>query len=178
VRGTRAADSKGHCFDWHDSPAAVDAAHDAVCDAIDEAMQRFSIHPGRVVLAGYREGGTIAQRIAFREPERFAGAISLGGRVPQRGIHNLAQLRPRRLPMLWQWSIENRQYTEENLKSDCRFTMSIGAEVEIRQYQDDDEMNTVVLRDVDDWIMRRIIAGSSVSDSQRWGTSPVAYSRN
>ncbi len=178
IRGTRAADTKGHRFDWHDSPAAVVAAHDATCEAVDEAMRRFRIHPSRIVLAGYREGGTMAQRIALRDPERFAGVISLGGRIPQGGIRNLSQLRRRRMPMLWQWGQHNAQYTEENLKSDCRSAMSIGAEVEIRQYPDDDEMNTVVLGDVDEWIMRRIVAGSSIADSQQWATSPVAYSSN
>lgn len=178
IRGTRAADSVGHQFDWHHSPAAIDAAHDAVCEAIEEASQRFSIHASRIVLAGYREGGSLAQRIAFRDPDRFAGVISLGGRVPHQGIGNLSQLRRRRLPMLWQWSIDNPQYTDENLKSDCRLSMSIGADVEIRQYADDDEMNTVALSDVDEWVMRRIIAGSSVSDSPQWATRPVAYSRN
>ena len=178
IRGTRAADTMGHRFDWHDSPAAVAAAHDATCEAVEEAMQRFSIHSSRVVLAGYREGGTMAQRIAFRDPERFAGVISLGGRIPQSGIRNLSQLRRRRMPMLWAWGQYNAQYTDENIKSDCRLTMSIGAEVEIRQYPDDDEMNTATLSDVDDWIMRRIVAGSTIADSQQWATSPVAYSSN
>lgn len=179
IRAPRAADTKGHRFDWHDSRSSVFAAHDATCEAVDEAMHRFSIHPSRVVLAGYREGGTMAQRVALREPERFAGVISLGGRLPQQGaMGNLSQLRPRRLPMLWQWGRDNPEFTDENLKADCRLTMSIGADLEIRQYPDDDEMNTVVLADVDDWIMRRIVAASSISSSDRWATSPIAYSRN
>ena len=178
VRGTRAADTMGHRFDWHNSPTALVTAHDATCEAVEEAMRRFCIHPSRVVLAGYREGGTMAQRIALRDPERFAGAISLGGRIPQGGMRNLSQLRRRRMPMLWQWGQDNAQYTQENLKSDCRLSMSIGAEVEIRQYLDDDEMNTVVLGDVDEWIMRRIVAGSSIADSQQWATNPVTYSSN
>jgi phospholipase/carboxylesterase len=178
VRGTRAADTMGHRFDWHDSPAAIVAAHDATCEAVEEAMRRFSIHPSRIVLAGYREGGTMAQRIALRDPEKFAGVVSLGGRIPQGGMRNLSALRHRRMPMLWQWGQDNAQYTQENLKSDCRLSMSIGAEVEIRQYLDDDEMNTVVLGDVDEWIMRRIVAGSSIADSQQWATNPVAYSNN
>lgn len=178
IRGTRAADTMGHRFDWHTSPAAVVSAHDATCEAVDEAMRRFCIHPSRVVLAGYREGGTMAQRIALRDPEKFAGVISLGGRIPTGGMNNFTQLRRRRLPMLWQWGERNPQYTEDNVKSDCRLTMSIGADVELRQYPDDDEMNTAVLSDIDEWIMRRIVAGSSISDSQQWETTPVSYSRN
>ena len=178
IRGTRAADSNGHRFDWHFSAAGIASAHESTCEAVEEAMRRFSIHPSRIVLAGYREGGTMAQRIALRDPERFAGVISLGGRIPQGGMGNLLQLRRRRLPMLWQWGQDNPQYNEENLKTDCRLIMSLGAELEIRQYPDDDEMNTSALGDVDAWIMRRIVAGSSIADSEQWASSPIAYSRN
>lgn len=178
VRGTRAADSGGHRFDWHDSPAAVAAAHDAVVEATEEALRRFSVHPGRIVLAGYRQGGTMALRIAMRQPDRFAGAVSLGGRMPQGAIRNVQQLRQRRLPMLWQWGHENPDYTEENLKRDCRSLMSVGGQVEVRQYPGNDEMDTVILADVDQWIMRRIVSDSSVADSDRWATSPTLYSSN
>ena len=58
----------------------------------------------------------MALRIALRDPERFAGVISLGGRIPEGGMSNLCQIRRRRMPMLWQWGQENPQYTSENLK--------------------------------------------------------------
>ena len=178
IRATKAVDNLGHRFDWHHSPAGIAAAQEAVAEAIEDACERFSVHNSRIVLAGYREGGTMALRLAMREPERFAGVISLGGRMPKGSIRNLHQLRERRLPMLWQWGRENDQYTDVNLKADCRMTMAIGGRVEVRQYPGDDEMDTIVLRDVDDWIMRRIVAESTIADSDRWSTSPTLYSSN
>jgi len=178
IRGTRAADSMGHRFDWHGGPTALAATHDAVVEAVEEAQSRFSVNQSRVVVAGYRDGGTMALRMAMREPDRFAGAISLGGRMPQGAIRNVDQLRRRRLPMLWQWGQSNADYTEPNLQSDCRSVMAMGGQVEVRQYAGDDEMDTVVLGDVDDWIMRRIVTNSSVADSDRWTTSPTLYSSN
>jgi phospholipase/carboxylesterase len=179
IRGTRAADSVGHRFDWHQSPSAISAAHEAVIEAVDDALDRFSVCPSRIVLAGYQQGGTLALRIAMREPDRFAGAISLAGRMPQGAIRNLHQLRRRGLPMLWQWAKDNPDYTEDNLKSDCRSVMAIGGQIEVRQYPGDDEMDTVVLRDLDEWIMRRIISSSSSgAKGDRWATSPTSYSSN
>lgn len=179
IRGNRAADAVGHRFDWHQSPAGIGSAHEAVVQAIEEAADRFSVNPTRVIVAGYRQGGTMALRIAMREPSRIAGAISIGGRMPQGALGNLQQLRKRRLPMLWQWAHANADYTEGNLKTDCQAVMAIGSPVEVRQYPTFDEMDTVVLRDVDDWIMRRIISTSTSSaDSDRWVTSPTAYSSN
>ena len=65
-----------------------------------------------------------------------------------------------------------------NIREDCQLAMSISADVEIRQYVDDDEMNTVALRDTNDWIMRKLIPDSSISDSEQWSSKPVAYSKN
>lgn len=178
IRGNRSADTQGHRFDWHDSPASIAAAQESIYEAVDEAFRRFNIHPSRIVLAGYRDGGTMAQRIALRNPKRIAGVVSLGGRIPQEGLRNYCELRQRRFPMLWQWGQENQLYTQENLKTDCRLAMTIGADVEIRQYPGEDEMATAVLRDVDDWLMRRIIGGSTVTDSRQWETSPISYSEN
>ncbi|MCG8651553.1 MAG: alpha/beta hydrolase fold domain-containing protein, partial [Pirellulales bacterium] len=72
VRGVRAADSMGHRFDWHDSPAAFHAAEETVCHTIEVATQQFSVHPQRIVLAGYGSGGTMAMRVAMRRPQRYA----------------------------------------------------------------------------------------------------------
>ena len=120
----------------------------------------------------------MALRIAMRQPDRFAAAVSLGGAMPQGAIRNINQLRQRRLPMLWQWGGANESFTSENLKSDCQMAMTIGGQVEVRQYPGDDEMDTVVLKDIDDFIMRRIVSQSSAVDSDRWSSSPTAYSAN
>ena len=179
VRAGKAADAAGHRFDWQQSPSGISVAHEAIIDSVEEAISRFSINTSRIVLAGYRDGGTMAIRIALRDPDRFAGVISMGGRMPQGGIRNLQQLQERRLPMLWQWGDENPEYTGANFKSDCQSVMTTGSQVEVRQYPGDDEMETVPLREIDDWIMRRVVS-TSTSDpkSEWWSTSPTAYSSN
>lgn len=180
VRGVRAADSIGHRFDWSLSAAAVGSAHAAVAETIEEATTRFSIHPGRVVLAGYRSGGTMALRIAMRDPSTFAAAISLGGPLPRCGgmLGNLALLQSRRLPMLWQWADRGDRFDPETLTEDLRSAMMMRAQVEVRQYADDDEMNTVALSDVNDWVMRRVVTGEANRGSGAWTSSEVGFSDN
>ena len=178
IRGTKAIDSVGHRFDWHHSPAGIATTQEAVTQAIESAAERFSINPSRVVLAGYREGGTMALRTAMREPDRFAGVISLGGRMPNGSIRNIHQLRERRMPMLWQWGTENTQFSQQNLKTDFQMCMAIGSRVEVRQYPGDDEMTTIALHDLDEWTMRHVVADSSIQDSDRWASSPTLYSSN
>lgn len=178
IRGTFAVDNAGHRFQWRDSPASLATAQDSVAAAIEEVSDRFKIHPGRVVIAGYGMGGTMAMRIAMREPAKFAGVVSLGGRFPTSAIRNVSQLRARRLPMLWQWGQQNPLFQPEHLKTDFRSLMMIGGQVEVRQYPGEDEMDTVVLSDLDSWIMRRIVSGSAIADSDRWETSPTTCSNN
>jgi phospholipase/carboxylesterase len=180
VRAIRAADSMGHRFDWHDSPAAIAAAEEAVAQTAFEAAQKFSVHPCRIILAGYRSGGTMALRIALRDPQRFAAVVSLGGAMPE-GPHllsNLSQLRARRMPMLWSWATAGPRFDSDRLSRDVRLAMMMQASVEIRQYPAEDEMDTVTLSDLNDWIMRRVVADQSTQADQRWATSPTNYSAN
>ena len=177
VCGSRAIDHRGDRFEWSTSDAGIGQAHEAVMSAIDEAEKRFSLHPQRIVLAGYGSGVTMAIRIAMRDPRCFAGVASLGGRMPKHSLKQLEVLRNRRLPMLWQWAKGNVDYTQEQLSQDCQMAMSIGSQVEIRQYPGDDEMDTVVLSDLNDWVMRTVIPGNRnvTHDSN---TSPRLYSVN
>lgn len=178
VRASRAADAAGHRFDWHQGAAGIAAAHEAIVAAIEEAETRFSVHAGRIVLAGYRAGGTMALRIALRDPERFAGAVSLAGAMPRGAIRNVSQLRRRRLPMLWQWAAGRSDYTAAAVRRDCRLALDAHAQVELRQYPGDDEMDTVVLRDLDEWLMRRIVSAGGAAAVDRWASTPTAYSAN
>lgn len=179
VRGIRAADSVGHRFDWSGSTAAAAGAHEAVVGAIEAAGQRFSVDPSRIVLAGYRSGGSMALRIALREPQRFAGVVSLGGRFPAAGgvFSDLALLRRRQLPMLWQWATRGAEFDRERLRGDIRAAMLMQAKLEIRQYDDDDEMNTVTLADINRWIIGRVVGGRESTDSSH-STIPTQFSNN
>jgi len=182
VRGNRAADSLGHQFDWHDSEAATETAHQQIMTALDQAAEQFSVHPDRIILAGYRSGGTMALRIAMRDPSRFAAVVSFGGRMPQ-GKHvfgDLQFLREQRLNMLWQWAQDNCSYQADSLKEDIHAAMMIQAKVDILQYQGDDEMNTAALAELNQWIMARVVSGVSTTSaaSDRWVSSPTGFSCN
>ncbi len=180
VRGNRSMDAAGHRYEWSESAAGVGMAHDAVAMAIQEATSRFSVHPQRIVLAGYRSGGAMALRIALRQPHKFAGVISLGGGLPRRGgsLSNLDEIRQRRLPMLWQWATRGDHFQDGHLKRDIQSAMMFGASVDVRQYVDDDEMTNICLADVNHWLMRRIVAGDTSSELHSWESSPTGFSSN
>jgi len=163
IRGVRAADTVGHRFDWPQSDAAVHATWRRVSRVLEEARARFSVHPERIILGGYGAGGTMALRMGLREPSAFGGIISLGGALPDQGklFGDFQVLRHRRLPVLWQWATEAPTFSPSVLKNDLRRLMPSRCRVEIRQYLDDDEMNTVTLSDINRWIMQTIVTGVS-----------------
>ncbi|MCA9135521.1 MAG: hypothetical protein KDB00_02150 [Planctomycetales bacterium] len=180
IRAPMALDSSGHRFAWSDSGAALQSAEQCVLEAIDRAASQYSVHAERIILAGYHRGGTMATRIAMRHPELFAAAISLGGsfELPPASELDRQRLQERRLPMLWQRSLGADHYCEADLIAEIGAASSIGAQLEIRQYRNDDEMNTVVLSDLDRWVMNHVVCGASVAKMNRWDTSPTSFSDN
>ncbi|MEL6107956.1 MAG: alpha/beta hydrolase-fold protein [Planctomycetota bacterium] len=180
VRATQATDAAGHRFRWHQSERGLAAAERAIWSAIATAREDYSVHSDRVVVAGYQSGGAMALRMAMRHPDFFSAAISLGGSLgPLASLQiDTERVRRRRLPMLWQWSLESDSYNESRLVSEIKSAMDLQARLEIRQYRNDDEMNTAVLSDLNQWIMNHVVSGAPVGKLGSWDSSPVSFSEN
>lgn len=72
VSGTRPSGRSS--FVWAEDPAK-DAAR--IRQALEEVADRVTIAPGRVVLYGFSQGGTVAFQVAFANPKEFLGAIPI-----------------------------------------------------------------------------------------------------
>ncbi|WP_153557905.1 alpha/beta hydrolase [Roseimaritima sediminicola] len=178
VRGSRAADASGHRYDWMHTASGIVSAEQAVMDAIDQASQRYSIHPERIFIAGYKGGGTMAQRIALRSPRRFAGVISLGGGFPGgcRPLANLQQVRD--LNMLLAIATQCKDFSPDALADDLRLLSAAKMRVEVRQFESNDEMLVPVLRQMDQWMMSLVTGQSQPRCVPDWDTVPVEFSDN
>ncbi len=160
VRAPQATDVRGFGFDWPSGPSALAKASDIVGSAIEQTQNIYSIHPDRIILAGYGSGATMACRIALAHSDRFAGVVRAGGQFPRsRGaMRDFKRLRARRLPMLWLQAINGVDDDSQVLKNDVSMAQLIQAQVEIRQYRGDDVMNTAALKDIDRWSFDKIIS--------------------
>jgi phospholipase/carboxylesterase len=86
-------------YGWRQQTGQIAKAEQHVFECIDLACERFHISPRRVFLAGFDCGGTMCFRLAMNHPQRFAGALSLGGLFPH-GRTPLANLsEARRVPL-------------------------------------------------------------------------------
>ncbi|TWT67468.1 alpha/beta hydrolase [Allorhodopirellula solitaria] len=173
VRAPRATDVRGFGFDWSTNPGAAAKACEHVCLAIEQAQAAFSVHPDRIILAGYGSGAAMACQVALLHSDRFAGVVRAGGEFPSSGDAALdfKRLRARRLPMLWLQAANGVDDEPQTLARDISMAQMIRAQVEIRQYQDDDVMNTTALKDIDRWCFDKII--SPRPDATRVGDSVV-----
>ncbi len=78
---------------WYDIYALGGGAEDeagiresgAAVDRLVAAQERLGIAPGRVVLAGFSQGGAIALQAALRQPAKLAGVMALSTYLPLAG---------------------------------------------------------------------------------------------
>jgi phospholipase/carboxylesterase len=156
-------------FDWKDNSAdceepdldltidsIVERSCDRVFNAIERASKNYSINPQRIFLAGYHHGGTMAARIALMFPNRFSGAISINGPLPQgqgllRCWHSARQVNL--LVCLGQDATE---FSPKSLCQQLPWVHTAGLSLHVRQYPVGNDLTTVMLSDMNQWIMEQV----------------------
>lgn len=142
---------RGYC--WRQDSSGIDHAHESVMSAIDHASLRFNINQQRIFLAGFGGGGEMAYRVAFERPDLFAGVISINGQVPS-GDSPLAGLSDcRELPVFWAHCRQSVEFLQEELCEQLKLLYVAGFAVTLRQYPAIDQLSSLTLSDMNDWIM-------------------------
>ncbi|MBL9094134.1 MAG: hypothetical protein JNL96_23145 [Planctomycetaceae bacterium] len=165
-RGTSRYDRRGEspaarqAFTWGRNEGEFDAAEARVFDLIEEVRRQYHISRRKIFLAGAEVGGTTALRIALSHPDRFAGALSLGGVFPT-GCAPLARLvEARRLPIFMAHGRDDALFSETAVRAQLRLFHAGGLQVSIRQYPGDSSPAPRMLADADRWMMD-IVTGSA-----------------
>jgi phospholipase/carboxylesterase len=164
-RGTRATSVPGgYC--WAQEPDDVALAEERVMSAIAVARRRLNIARKRVYLAGYACGGTMALRLALRDPRRFAGVLSIGGNFPttQRPLARLHEARE--LAVFLATGRHSRRYPEHEVCRNLRLLHSAGMSLNLRIYPCADDVTTDMLADMDRWIMEQLAAAEPAAQDQ------------
>lgn len=159
---------------WRQTDGHIQAAELRVMECLDAAEEKFHIAPRRRFLAGYGCGGTMAFRIAMRNPQCFAGVLSLSGPFPS-GRMPLAQLHDvRRLEVFVACSRAGSLYPTERVCHDLRLLHTAGMSVVLREYPGDDGLTPQMLADMDRWLMDQVTgAGSSCQEAAAGDHGPV-----
>jgi phospholipase/carboxylesterase len=143
-------------FNWQQTEDEIEAAEQRVLECLAAARGKFHVAPGRVFLAGHDCGGTMALRIALRQPRQFAGVLSFGGRFPK-GQAPLSQLNlARRLSIFVASKRASLRYPTEVVCDDLRLLHSAGMSIVLRDYPGADGLMPQMLSDMDRWLMEQI----------------------
>lgn len=178
VRAPRACDAAGHRYAWLQSALGGAIAEEIVFAAIESATQRYSVHPQRIYLAGYRQGGTMAVRIALRNPARFAGVVNIDGQLPRGGAPLLYLQAARQLEVLSTLSLESTRYPLDQVCEDLRLWHAANLRMDMRQYTVEDCMVVEVMRDINAWVMARVTGQRGLGCLRDHETVPVEFSAN
>ena len=150
-------------FDWPTTERGIEEAEDRIFDTMEKAQVGCHIAQDRVFLVGIGSGGTLAMRIGTKYPERFAGAVSLGGPFPVDHQPLGRWERIRSFPMLMTVGLKNRVFSPTVASEQLKLFYAAGMSVSIRQYNADDELLPQMFRDVNRWIMERVTATADVA---------------
>jgi phospholipase/carboxylesterase len=161
-RGTFAVRRMTDAYGWRQSVADIEEAEERIDDSVRLTRQRYNIHPDRIFVVGHGSGGTMALRVAWNSPQKYAGVATIGGPMPWH-LQPLRRVKDiRRLPCLLAMSRRSRDYPDTRVCNDLRLLHAAGCTVALRQYPAGDELTTVMLSDLDRWLMG-FICGSSDS---------------
>ena len=156
VRGPCPAALRDSGYGWEQTDEAILEAEQRVHMAVATASGKYNIHPQRIFLAGFESGGTMALRLALRNPARYAGALSACGGFP-RGRMPLVNLNGlRQYPLFLAFCRDSQTYTTDDVCRELPLMHTAGLKVAIRQYPCDDELTTQMLHDMDVWMMERV----------------------
>jgi len=160
----RGLPARGHAagrFTWEQTPAAIESAAERVANCIEFAERRYHIHRGRIFLGGQGVGGTMAMRLALQLSLPLAGALSLGGALPQGGRPLARVNQARKLPLMLMTCRESEVYPPRQVASDLRLLHAAGCHVAVREYLCGDEWYTDMFSDMNQWMMDKICPSKS-----------------
>jgi phospholipase/carboxylesterase len=142
-------------FGWAADTLSEPHIEDYVFSAIEQTFQTYNIHQDRIYLAGFCEGASQALRMGLRNPETFAGVISLNGKMPGGGP--LLRLPAgRQLRVLLCHGIANVTVPLTTARQDFRLLYTAGLPVRLQTYPTTHRIHADMLRDIDRWVMEAI----------------------
>ena len=157
LRGNPGYDENGKekpGFYW--SREGYDEALAGVLECVEVTEKQYHISPKKIYVAGSGGGGSMALRLAFKNPNFFTGVISLDGPVPDDGmmLEHLKELRKVRIMI--GLSRGSEKYPVEAFCAHLPVLHAAGLQVTVRNYPTAGALQTDMLRDVDRWIMGSI----------------------
>ncbi len=151
-------------FNWHafsgpdgrGSPEVVAAANAMVSEFVDFALEAYPARRDRVALLGFSQGGGMAYRLGFSEPERYVGLAALSASLPDDVFADgeAPGEAVRALPLLIQHGASDASVSVDKGRASRDRLAGLGLEPDYREYPMAHEVGAHSARDLSQWLER------------------------
>jgi phospholipase/carboxylesterase len=140
VRGTRTSKNNDRKFVWGSSLPALHQAEQQVLESIDQLVLQMPVNAQRVFIAGHGAGGTLAQSIGLRNPDRFAGVVSIHGSFPRRFQAPVNWDSARSLPVCFMYGEQSKLCNEVEVLRSKQHGSGAGLSYQFVQFPNGDDL--------------------------------------
>jgi phospholipase/carboxylesterase len=147
-------------YHWPSSDDELSEFETSLYEAVCNLRREYHIHSERIFLAGFDEGATVALDLFLRQPQRYGGAVCLGGTLPK-SRHALARFRDLRSKrvLISSGSRDAISTPADNVQA-SRLLHSAGMSVSTQIVDAGHEVTRTMLRQIDHWIMDGVCAAT------------------
>ena len=138
------------------TPEEVEAARASsealLTDFFDEIFEKLNTTPGKAVLLGFSQGGSMTYRCGLGRPDTFAGLVALSAAVFDPSILKPRLPESRSQPIFVAHGTSDRQIAVDAARTTRAFLEEEGYQPEYREYNMGHEIPLEVLQDLIPWI--------------------------
>ena len=124
---------------------------------LEAAIARYAIHPRKLVMLGFSQGGVLAYRLALSAPRRFAGLVALSSWLPPQMLAKLPAADGRQeLPTLVQHGSGDEIIAVARAQQSMEALRSLHVPVTYREYEMGHEISAESLADLSQWLEDKV----------------------
>ncbi len=137
----------------------MDAAVGQLAQFIDAAVEKYPINRRKLVILGFSQGGVMAFRLAFRQPERFAALVGISTWFPPE-LKKLALNHDaiRQLPTLIQHGRADDMIELSRAKEGLEHLRDLRVPVTFREYDCGHEITPSGLEDLSEFLSSKVLS--------------------
>ena len=124
---------------------------------LDYALEAYPVRRDRVALIGFSQGGGMAYRLAFADPERWVGLAALSTGFPADLGDEPPSEAVAALPMLIQHGAQDPTATVEGGRGSRDRLQELGLDPDYREYPMGHEVNAASAGDLSAWLGRVLL---------------------
>ena len=145
-------DVRNDTSERREDEAGVRESERAIARLIERETTR-GVPPGRIVLAGFSQGGAMALHTALRHPERLAGIMALSCFLPMPGtVGSEASAANRDVPVFMAHGSEDAMIPVSRAEKSRDVLLGLGYRVEWRAYRMAHAVCPEEIRDISAWL--------------------------